>query len=153
MRSFFDVEELAVDVLNVAPTVCPARQVRDPELIALIPPIPFFARHKVGVEAITFLHLAEDNIPDRDLFSRRDGVVTAPVASVHPRFERTPRAPVSNLVARLQHPFQLDVSLLSTPYLGGPIGGKRLVNILLRTNFVRPVDHHWCRPIGLRWDP
>ena len=114
--------------------------------------MPFFPRHKVGVEAITFLHLAEDNVIDRDLFSRRDGFVTAPVAGEHPRFERTPVAPVSNRLARLQHLFQLDVSLFSTPCLGWPIPGKRLVNILLRTNFVRPVNHHRCRPHGLRRD-
>ena len=146
-------EELAVDVPNVAPTVCLLLHARDPKVIALIPPMPFLSRHKVGVETITLLHLAEDNVTDRDLFNRRDGFVTAPVAGVHPRFGGTHRAHVSNRLARQQHTFQLGVSLLSTPFLGWPIRVKRLVNILLRTNFARPVDHHWWRPIGLRRDP
>ena len=85
VASCFHVDELAVDVPNLAPAVYPALQVRDPKVEALIPLIPFFLRHEVGVEAITFLHLAEDNVIDRDLFSQFDGGVSAPVAGTDHR--------------------------------------------------------------------
>ena len=112
VASCFDVDELAVDVLNVAPAFRLAPQVRDPEVEAIIQRMPVFALHEVGVEAITILHLAKDNVISKDLARRRDGLVRAPTAVHDPRFKRPPRAPVSNCNARQQHPFQLDVSLL-----------------------------------------
>ena len=58
----FDLDELPVDVLHAAPSVYPARDARDDKVVALLAAMIFFHLHEVSDEAITRLHIAEDNV-------------------------------------------------------------------------------------------
>ena len=61
-QSRLDQDELAVDMLDPAPAIHAALDVADREVVALVGIPPLLFQHHVGVEAVSWLHFAENDV-------------------------------------------------------------------------------------------
>ena len=134
-----DVAELPVNVLDPAPTIFSAFIVATREVPTFVAVPPLLSLHDMGVEPMTRLNTAEDDVALHYLFRAPDGVVSGPVVGFHERLQRIPRAPIDNRFAVQQILFEQLVPHFSQPQLLWPIVAKRPVQIQLRaSNLVFP---------------